>query len=62
LIDKVDIDLYRVKNSYTKNQDDFKKTNKAMLCMLQHKASGKHLVVGNLQLYHGTNHDYVRQA
>jgi len=33
-----------------------------MICLFQHKASGKRLAVANMQLYHGTNHDYVRQA
>lgn len=62
LIDKLDVDFYKVKYEYSRNQEDFKKTNKGLLVLFEHRASGKRIVVGNMQLYHGLNHDYVRQA
>ena len=62
LVEKVDIELYKAKYHYQRAVEDFKKTNKAMICLFQHKESGKRLAVGNMQLYHGANHDYVRQA
>jgi mRNA deadenylase 3'-5' endonuclease subunit Ccr4 len=60
LIDKLDVDFYKVKYQYSRCQEDFKKTNKGLLCLFEHKASQKRIVVGNMQLYHGFNHDYVR--
>lgn len=40
----------------------FKKTNKALILILQEKTSGEKLVVANAQLYHGSQQDYVREA
>jgi len=62
VIDKQDVDFYKVKYQYSRSQEDFKKTNKGMLVLLEHRASGSRIAVGNMQLYHGLNHDYVRQA
>lgn len=62
LIDKQDVDFYRIKYQYSRNVDDFKKTNKGLLCLFEHKESAKRLVVANMQLYHGKLMDYVRQA
>lgn len=62
LVDKQEVDFYKVKYQYSRGQEDFKKTNKALLILLEHRQSSKKLVVANMQLYHGKQHDYVRQA
>ena len=40
----------------------FKKTNKAVILILQEKSTNEKLVVANAQLYHGSKEDYVREA
>jgi hypothetical protein len=64
LLEKEEVDFFRVNLEYLNhNPEDFKRSNKAMLLLLQSIENPcDKLVLGNTQLYLGDQLDFVRQA
>jgi mRNA deadenylase 3'-5' endonuclease subunit Ccr4 len=44
------------------NDNDLKRDNQALFCLLRHTPSQKYLIVGNTHLYNNPEFDYVKHA